>query len=204
MNIKIHITTVLILCSTILYGQKNNPVVQFNGIVIQGDSLYGISKAYIYVPNTSRGTQTNNVGYFSFPVMPGDSVVVSKWGFKKQFYIVPKTDTIIDYKIEDTLTLPIIELSAFPSEKKFKELFLSMNIPMTNYNNATTNLNTQILQRLFVSQQISPTEAYKYYVNEQVNYTKSRNSPQQISLLSPFAWNRFFKDLKEYNAKKKK
>lgn len=191
------------------FAQSTKPIIQFNGIVIEGDSLYGVPNAYVYIPNTSRGTKTNDIGYFSFPALPGDSVVVTKWGYKKQLYIVPKIDSILDYKIvfeleHDTLTLPEIELNAFPSEKKFKETFLSMNIPMTDYNNATTNLNAQILQRLFISQQISPGEAHKYYIKEQSAALQNSYGPQQLTLLSPFAWAKFFKDLKEFKEKKKK
>lgn len=200
---------VLLTCSIFSFSQSTKPIIQFNGIVIEGDSLYGVPNAYVFVPNTSRGTKTNEIGYFSFPAIPGDSVIVTKWGYKKQFYIVPKIDSILDYKIVfeleyDTLTLPEVELAAFPSEKKFKEVFLAMNIPMTDYNNATTNLNTQILQRLFITEQISPGEAYKYYINEQNIARQNTYSPQQLTLLSPFAWAKFFKDLKEFKDKKKK
>ncbi len=199
----------IFISSVITFSQSTKPIVQFNGIVIEGDSLYGVSGAYVFVPNTSRGTKTNEIGYFSFPALPGDSVIVTKWGYKKQLYVMPKVDSILTYKVvfeleKDTLTLPEIELTAFPSEKKFKEVFLAMNVPMTDYNNATTNLNTQILQRLFVTEQISPGEAYKHYINERATTLQNTYGPQPLTLLSPFAWAKFFKDLKEFKEKKKK
>ncbi len=182
-------------------------VIQFSGIVAQGDSLYGVPGAFVFVPNTSRGANTSLIGYFSLPVLPGDSLVIAAIGFKKQHFIIPSIDSasyqVVIRLVKDTITLPLVELHAFPSEEVFKKVFLAMNISNQDLDNARDNLNSQILERLMVHSDISETETFKYYLNEQAHAIESRYMVNNISLLDPFAWSRFFKDLKEYRKKKK-
>ncbi|CAA9281260.1 MAG: hypothetical protein AVDCRST_MAG95-3325, partial [uncultured Adhaeribacter sp.] len=61
-------------------AQGRAAVVQFSGIVASGDSLYGVPGVTVYVPKAGRGTATNEYGYFSMPVLAGDSVVVRALG----------------------------------------------------------------------------------------------------------------------------
>ncbi|RDV15138.1 carboxypeptidase-like regulatory domain-containing protein [Pontibacter diazotrophicus] len=64
-------------------------VVQFSGLVTSSDSLQNMAGASVYVPNTTRGVQTTGNGFFSLPVLPGDSVVISMLGYQKQYIIIP-------------------------------------------------------------------------------------------------------------------
>ena len=51
-------------------------IVQFTGLVVSGDSLVGVPAVEIRVPRTRRHTITSPSGYFSLPVLAGDSIEV--------------------------------------------------------------------------------------------------------------------------------
>ncbi|TDN35872.1 hypothetical protein E4631_24645 [Hymenobacter sp. UV11] len=58
--------------ATLAVGQ----VIQFTGLVVSGDSLVGVPAVEVRVPHTRRHTVTAYNGYFSLPVLAGDSIEV--------------------------------------------------------------------------------------------------------------------------------
>ena len=50
-------------------------MVQLSGLVLGEDSTSALPGVNVYVPTIGRGTVTNQYGYFSMPVLPGDSVL---------------------------------------------------------------------------------------------------------------------------------
>ena len=84
------------MCSMSVFSQENDDVpslkdstkkvVQFSGIITEGDSLYGIAGAAVISLNSGTGTNSNLMGYFSFPVFEGDSIVVAALGYKKRYF----------------------------------------------------------------------------------------------------------------------
>ena len=75
--------------SNVSAQKEKRDVIQFSGVVSDQDTVSGIMGVHIYVPKGGRGTTTNYYGYFSFPVLEGDSVVISSVGFQKTSVIVP-------------------------------------------------------------------------------------------------------------------
>ncbi len=55
----------------------------------RGGQYAGYSGVHVYVPKAGRGTSTNPVGFFSMPVLVGDSVVVSAVGYVRKSFLVP-------------------------------------------------------------------------------------------------------------------
>src|SRR5689334_15416286 len=95
------VVVIAITASTTHAQQQSRRIIQLSGVVISADSTSGpIPGAHVYVPKAGRGTPTQRTGFFSMPVLVGDSVVISAVGFVKQHYIVP------DYP-SDFLTLVI-------------------------------------------------------------------------------------------------
>src|SRR5689334_15205910 len=73
-------------------GQKDKRIIQLSGIVLgldEKNSATQLPGVTIYVPKAGRGTHTNEVGFFSMPVLVGDSILISYVGFEKQSYVVP-------------------------------------------------------------------------------------------------------------------
>ena len=66
----------LLLAAAPALAQSHQPIIQFTGLVVSGDSLLGVPAVWVGVPQTHRSTVTDPNGYFSFPVVAGDSVEV--------------------------------------------------------------------------------------------------------------------------------
>ena len=67
MRSKTHIIIVSLLAFLLVFkdasAQSSDRVVQLSGIVVGGDSLYGVPYVSVYVPKAGRGTMTNTVGF---------------------------------------------------------------------------------------------------------------------------------------------
>jgi hypothetical protein len=114
-GIKILILSLVLLAAFSATAQDTKKVIQVSGLVVSGDSLYGVPGVAVYIPKSGRGTTTNYVGYFSLPALAGDSVLINSFGYKVRRYIVPDTLTadkmsLIIELMEDTLILPAVEI----------------------------------------------------------------------------------------------
>ena len=204
---------IALITSVAGFGQQDsividsNKVVQFSGIVTEGDSLYGVSGAIVMEKTTGRGTNTNLIGYFNLPVKVGDTIQIAALGYKMKTFTIPY-DTVDSYNLivrieEDTITLPTINVFAFPSEEVFVELVLSMDLKnREEINNMEANLNSQILNRILVNSPIDGAAANKYYIEQQTQAYNRKYNVTTNPLLNPFAWARFIEDVKAYKKKK--
>ncbi len=202
-------TAILILFTCALfdfaYGQGENKPIQLSGLVVEGDSLLSIPGAFVFVPETGRGTSTNLLGYFSFPVLPGDSVVVAAVGFKKESFIVPSDSesvSMVIHLVGDTMLLPLIEISAFPIESVFKEAFMTVILPDEGRENMNRNLNDQIMSRLLESSTMDGSLNHKYYMQQQITAMQTHYLIRTNPFLDPFSWARFFKSLSKEKERK--
>jgi hypothetical protein len=69
----------LLLAGLLAVGLRSSAVgqvIQFTGLVVSGDSLVGVPAIEVGVPHTRRHTMTAYNGYFSLPVLAGDSIEV--------------------------------------------------------------------------------------------------------------------------------
>lgn len=205
------------LCFGTVFSQGNDDVpstqdsvkkvVQFSGIITEGDSLYGISGAAIVSMNSGTGTNSNLMGYFSFPVFEGDSIVVAALGYKKRYFKIPK-DTSQSYSLMinmsvDTIELPMVDLRVFPSEEVFTEILLAMDLNSEDdYSNMESNINAQIMSRLMETADLVPRSSYRYYMDQQAIKMQQKYMYTVNPLTDPFAWARVIKDLKESKEKR--
>src|SRR6185369_2079436 len=70
-------------------AQNRRRVIQLSGIVTDtaGNFLPGVT---FYVPKADRGTTSLKNGFFSLPLLIGDTVLISSVGFVRQTYVVPQ------------------------------------------------------------------------------------------------------------------
>ncbi len=199
---------ILLLGSQELKAQGKEPIIQFNGIIIGGDNSEPVPGAHIYVPKAGRGTTTNPYGFFSMPVMVGDSLIISAIGYKRQYYrIPPKNDkgySVIIELLSDTTTLPVVEVYPYPTEELFKEAFLALQMPDEKDQRAMRkNLDQQLLYQMSIAAGPGANESFRNYTNSQMNYNSNRNFAPTMQLLNPFAWAQFIKQVKRGDLKKK-
>ena len=188
-------------------AQNQKRILQLSGIVLDQDSVFSLPGVHIYVPKAGRGTSTNASGFFSMPVLVGDSVVISSVGYQRQHYIVPNHQsdflTVIVEMVESVTSLPDFTLTPmqFPTEEVFKQAVLALNIPMDDRNIDKRNLNAELLALMTRSAPMDASLNYKYYMDQAIQGYSSKFQPPMNPFLNPFNWARFFKDMKK-NKKK--
>ena len=75
-------------------AQEEKKVVQIGGLIVTGDSAYGVPGVHIYVEGSGRGTTSNQYGFFSFPTLIGDTLTISAVSYKKSKYVVPEVASL--------------------------------------------------------------------------------------------------------------
>jgi len=193
-----------------VFGQDQKEIVQFSGVVVDEDSTStGMFGVHVYVPTAGRGTVTNRYGYFSLPVLVGDSVLISAIGYQKQHFIIPPNQgdsyTVLVEMVTDTTVLSTVEIFPYPTEELFKEAILALNLPVDDLSQAD-NLGQEVLARMAESMTMDASQNYKYYMNQQFYDLHNAYSQQRFNnpLLSPINWATFIKSLRNGDLKKKK
>ena len=194
----------IVVVTQLAYSQKERRVIQLSGVVLGLDDkgvatqLPGVN---VYVPKAGRGTNTNGVGFFSMPVLVGDSIIISYVGFERQSYIVPDHPseylTLIIQMIPDVTYLKEIEIMPFPTEEIFKEAVLALNVPTDDQSIDRKNLNNELLALMLKTTPMDGPQNQRYYLSQMSTNQGSQYMPVTNPLFNPFNWDKFFKSLKK-------
>lgn len=180
-------------------------VIQLSGVVLGIDSTAGLPGVHVYVPKAGRGTTTNGVGFFSMPVLVGDSIVISSVGYHRQHFIVPENapeyQTIVVPLVQDATYLNEVIVFDFPTEEVFKEAILALNVPMENGIDQK-NLNQELLALMLKTTPMDGYQNQRYYLNQWANSATDKYQPVTNPFLNPFNWVKFFNSLKKDKKKK--
>ncbi|MDX2189170.1 MAG: carboxypeptidase-like regulatory domain-containing protein [Bacteroidota bacterium] len=188
------------------FGQGSSNIVQFSGLIVGGDSLYGIPGVTVYVPKAGRGTLTNDAGFFTLPTLVGDTVIIAALGYKKKEIVVPKSEkqsvTLIVELTEDTIYLPIVEIFPYPTEEVFKQAFLSMSSSdQWNYNRMSNNLDPRLLAKLIRNAAPSSGENARYSLRNQMYPGGSIGNTQGFQMFNPYAWSNLVRTVRKNKSK---
>ncbi|WP_435380126.1 carboxypeptidase-like regulatory domain-containing protein [Cyclobacterium jeungdonense] len=180
-------------------------VVQLSGVILNADSTIAIPGVNIYVPKKGRGTSSNRFGYFSMPVLAGDSVVFSFIGLKRQTITIPENieEDKLSYiltMVEDEIALQEVQVMPYPTEEEFKNAILAVNIDAEPPLNRG-NLSPQLLLRWAEEMPASGNENFRQFTNQQTQQTLDRYGPRPLPLLNPFAWAEFIRSIKNGDLK---
>lgn len=170
-------------------AQGNKRVIQLSGFVATGDSLHGVAGVSVYVPGTSRGTQSNQYGFFSVPVLTGDSVLFNALGYKKQYLKIPegyKSDSysIIMQMQEDPKELPMVDVFPWPTEREFRQAVANVKLPDEGRAIAMRNLNPEYLEELYKNTPMDGGANFKFWNQQQIQQQQNR---YMYPTISPFA-----------------
>ncbi len=183
-------------------------IVQVSGLVVSGESSFGVPGVYFLIPKAGRGTVTNEVGYFSIPTLAGDSALIRGVGFKPQSYIVPNDGrdgvSVIIYLQADTTLLPTVEVEPFPTEQEFKQAILNLKLPNGDFDKLRRNLDENTLERMRFEMPMTARMNFNQAMNANIGALQNRNMPPPLQLTNPFAWGRFIESVKRGDLKKKK
>lgn len=208
-NVKktIFITAVVAALLCVAQGafSQQKRVIQLSGVVLGQDSVSGLPGVHVYVPKAGRGTTTNGVGFFSMPVLVGDSIVISSVGYEKQYYIVPPNapeyQTVIVPMVEDVIYLKGVTIVDFPTEEVFKEAVLALNMPADETIDRK-NMSQELLALMVKTTPMDGAMNSRLYLNQWAGSANGKFQPVSNPLLNPFNWVKFFNSLKKDKKKK--
>jgi CarboxypepD_reg-like domain len=180
-------------------AQTKRRVIQLSGFVTDTATMM-LPGVHVYVPKAGRGTPTTNSGFFTLPVLVGDSVVFSSVGYKRTSYIVPDLPkdswTIFVELAPDITLMNEAVVMGIPTEELFKEAVLAMNIPLDN-NVDPKALNNEMIALMARTTPLDGAGNYKYYIDQWSNSAGDKFRPQYNPFLDPIKWAKFIKSLKK-------
>lgn len=180
------------------FAQQPKRVIQLSGVTM--DTATGpVPFVNIYVPAAGRGVKTNGVGFFSLPVLAGDSVVISAVGYQRQYTVVPYDAdeylTIFVSMVEDVTYLREVEILSYPTEEVFKEAVLALNLPPEQIDER--NLNAELLALMLKTTPMDGPLNQRYSLNQWAASQNDKFMPITNPFLNPFNWAKFFNSLKK-------
>src|SRR5690606_37355153 len=125
---------------------------QISGLVMTNDSIpQFVPYANILVKKRGLGTSSTTEGFFSFAVIPGDTIQFSSIGFRKEILVVPDSLTEKEYLARvilrrDTTMLQEVTLYPWPTPDRLKDELLATRVPTTEEDIAMRNLAIQELK----------------------------------------------------------
>ncbi len=188
-------------------GDKN--IIQFSGYVLTPDTLMGIPFVTIQVNNSSRGTITNQEGFFSFAAGEGDTIHFSSIGFEESFYYIPTNLQTNKYSIvkllsADTYYIDTVTIYPWPTKEMFKQAFLSLEMEENDVDRALKNLEREYLKEMGENMAMDASENANYYLrSEAKKYYYAGQAPPQ-NIFNVFAWAQFIEAWKRGDFKRRK
>ena len=188
--------------------EKEKVIVQFSGYVLTPDTLLGIPFVTIQINNTSRGTMSNQEGFFSFAASEGDTINFSSIGFKpSKFYIPTNLQTnkysVIKLMTTESYYIDTVTIYPWPTKEMFKQAFLSLELEETDEDRALKNLEREYLKEMGETLAMDATENTNYYLrSEAKKYYYAGQAPPQ-NIFNVFAWAQFIEAWKRGDFQRK-
>jgi hypothetical protein len=218
MSTKLYIIVILLIGGSTLFAQQKTPVqtvkhdlIQFSGVVIEGDSLRPVPYASIIVRKSNRGTVSDYFGYFSFVAQKMDTIEFSAIGYQDAVFIIPDTLSTNKYSLiqvlrMDTINLRITEVYPWPSKEQFKASFLKLNLPEDDMARADRNTARADLKERMTGMAMDASLNYKYSMQQYQSKLYYAGQLPPNNLLNPIAWAKFIQAWKngDFSNKKKK
>lgn len=191
---------------------NSNSLIQLSGLTVCENGIgepTALAYVEIAIKNTSRGTFSDEKGFFSLAVQRGDTILFHYLGYKQAVFIVPDSFNKVNYSIiqiltRDEIVLPQTVVYPWPSKEHFKQEFLNMDVHERLYDIAQQNLAKETIQKLMELTPPDGRESTSLYLRQQATKEYYRGQFQPMKILSPMAWIEFFKAWKRGDFKRKK
>lgn len=201
----------LFIFTSVSLAQNEVParnIIQFSGVILDGDSLQPVPFTSIIVLQRNTGTTADANGIFSFAAQTGDSIKFTSIGFKESFFVIPDTlhtnkYSLIQLMSTDTLLLRTHMVYPWPSKEQFKEEFLNTRIPTDDLDRANANLAQAEMRERMQNMPGSGSENFKYENYQRNQQTYYNGQYPSWSILNPIAWAQFIQAWDNGDFKKK-
>jgi hypothetical protein len=202
----------LLFCLTMgkVFSQGQDKTILFQVQIVANNGSEYLPMAYVYNPKAGRGALSDNFGRADLLVFPGDSLVFTYIGYKKQYYIIPKSVEQVQQKIismdEDSKMLAEVKVFPHASEEEFKQAFLNMRLRDERQRAILANNLEQSKLNVYALQAgLGAASNFRNFsdmmTSAQAN--KSFYASPLLSLTNPFAWMSFIQSVKNGDLKKK-
>lgn len=183
-------------------------LVQFSGVVVEGDSLKPVPFTAIVIRNSNRGTVSDYYGYFSFVAQKGDTIDFSSIGYKRATFVIPDTLTINKYSLiqvvrPDTVFLRETVIYPWPTKEQFREAFLQLELPEDDMDRARKNLENAAMKDKINGVVMDGSMNYRHMMQQQQSRLYYAGQLPPNNLLNPIAWAKFIQAWKNGDLKKK-
>ncbi|MCO6500642.1 MAG: carboxypeptidase-like regulatory domain-containing protein [Vicingus serpentipes] len=201
----------LVLSAFIVKGQEKQDehVVQFTGVVVEGDSLKPMPFTHITIKNSRMGTISDYYGFFSFVAHTNDTILFSSVGYERNKFVIPdsleeKSYSIIHMMVKDTMLLKEFTVFPWPTREQFKQAFLTVEIPDDDLERAKKNLSRESMMAVAGKVPIDGSTTYKYALQNRYTQLYQAGGYPSLKLLDPIAWSKFIKAWQDGDFKEKR
>jgi hypothetical protein len=181
-------------------------VVQVSGLVVTGDSLMPIPYSTVYRARDARGTMTDPQGFFSIPVLEGDTLRFSSTGFITREVVITAGGelnriSLVQPMSRDTVMINNAYIYPWPSRDAFRKEFMALGLEEDAYSVGQQAMDPfEIYDRLIDvgldGQALASQDAREIMLE----YSNLGGIPT-TNLLNPVAWAQFLKALKRGDLK---
>ncbi len=180
-------------------NDQHQQIIQFSGVILEQGTERGLNGVHVFVPSTGRGTTSNAYGYFTMPVLAGDSIIVSSLNHTNRALIIPKdrqSNISIAMHLEpDVLVLPNVDVLPFATEEDAKDAIAEMRFPDQQANRVVmgnVNRESAVMWNRQSNLSATPMDNYQQSVNQHFNQYQGFSIP----LLNNGTWKQFIKSIK--------
>ena len=189
-------------CAAQATEKKHTQLVQLSGVVVDRDSVRGIPYVANVIKRSNDGVIAGSNGYFSFIVIPGDTILFQALGYTTNAYIVPDTLTtdkysLIHLMVRDTTRLKPFVFYSWPSKEAFRSAFLKLDIPDNDLDRARVNMALAARHARFGSDARSPGINYLQTLQQETDKLYYAGQLPPNNLLNPIAWGKFIQAWKD-------
>lgn len=203
MNKIFYITLLLILYGSDLSGQEDEKerYVQLSGFITDVSDR-PVEGATIISRKLRKATVSERSGIYSITTMPGDTVFFRALGFKRYHTIIPESYEQrycnVDITLEtDTIQIEAINILPWKSYNEFlKDMTKEKPVDpiIENMNDNLASIYVAVANQ--TGARISSATGYRYAMEQNFSAMSTRNQMPVNNLLNPFAWAKFFKEVK--------
>lgn len=214
MWLKNSVFLVLILISSLVYGQSKKDsiyyegLIQFTGVVVSNDSVNPVPFAHIIDLSRHSGTISDYFGYFSFVAHKGDTIRFTSVGYKTSYFYIPDSLSGNKYSLihvmhTDTVLLDELKKYPWPNKEQFADAFVNTKIPNDDYKRAEANLNDEAMAAYAEQIPMNGSMNFNWSMQQVQNKLYYAGQLPPNNLLNPIAWAKFIKAWKNGDFKKK-
>ncbi|MCX7606994.1 MAG: carboxypeptidase-like regulatory domain-containing protein [Bacteroidia bacterium] len=183
-------------------------VYQLSGMVLSVTTGEPIPYVSIRVGRTRRGTVSNSEGFYSLPVVRGDTLFFSALGYKRGRFVLNeyldayRGDTTqgfiyaVHYLTEDTIELPTVRISAIRTPEELKVALLNIP-PETQSQVARDNVSPELIAYFIQNLPLDPQERIKVAQQRYRDLYFERTLRPTYPILDPIAAYRLVRYLTE-------